>query len=85
MLLDQTWFCRYPHPSRCISDSGSEFLGKEYQELFQSHGVNSLKQPSSYVIKRVHQTLGNMLRSCKLEDYDFDHQDPWLQVLANCA
>jgi hypothetical protein len=26
-----------------------------------------------------------MLRSYELEDHDFDYQDPWLQILANCA
>jgi Integrase zinc binding domain len=29
-ILDQTWFCRYPRPKRCISDNGNEFLGKEF-------------------------------------------------------
>jgi cation transport regulator ChaB len=26
-----------------------------------------------------------MLRSYELEDHDFDYQDPWSQILANCA
>jgi cation transport regulator ChaB len=26
-----------------------------------------------------------MLRSFELEDHDFDYQDPWSQMLANCA
>jgi hypothetical protein len=88
-ILDQTWFCRYPRPKRCISDNGNEFLGKEFQELLQSYGVKSVpttvKNPQANFVERVHQTLGNMLRSHELEDHDFDYQDPWSQILANCA
>ena len=88
-ILDKTWFCRYPRPKRCISDNGNEFLGKEFQELLQSYGVKSVpttvKNPQANFVERVHQTLGNMLRSYELEDHDFDYQDPWSQILANCA
>jgi hypothetical protein len=88
-ILDQTWFCRYPRPKRCISDNGNEFLGKEFQELLQSYGVKSVpttvRNPQANFVERVHQTLGNMLRSHELEDHDFDYQDPWSQILANCA
>jgi hypothetical protein len=40
--------------------------------------------PQANFAERVHQTLGNVLRSYKLEDRDFDYQDPWSQILANC-
>jgi RNase H-like domain found in reverse transcriptase/Integrase zinc binding domain len=85
-ILDQTWFCRYPRPKRCISDNGNEFLGKEFQELLQSYGVKSVattvKNPQANFVERVHQTLGNMLRSHELEDRDFDYQDPWSQIFS---
>jgi hypothetical protein len=88
-ILDQTWFCHYPRPKRCISDNGNEFLGKESQELLQSYGVKSVpttvKSHQAYFVECVDQTLGNMLRSYELEDHDFDYQDPWSQILANCA
>jgi cation transport regulator ChaB len=88
-ILDQTWFCRYPRPKRCISDNGNEFLGKEFQELLQSYGVKSVattvKNPQANFFQHVHQTLGNMLHSHKLDDRDFDFQDPWSQILSNCA
>jgi transposase InsO family protein len=88
-IFDQTWFCHYPNPKRCISDNGNEFLGKEFQELLQSYGVKSVtttvKNPQANFVERVHQTLGNMLRSYELEGHDFDYQDPWSQILANCT
>jgi transposase InsO family protein len=59
-ILDQTWFCRYPRPKRCISDNGNEFLGKEFQELLQYYGVKSVpttvKNPQANFVERVHQT-----------------------------
>jgi hypothetical protein len=76
-------------PKRCISNNGNEFLGKEYQELLQSYGVKSVattvKNPQANFVEHVHQTLGNILCSYKLEDHDFDYQDPWSQILADCA
>ena len=45
----------------------------------------TVKNPQANFVERVHQTLGNMLRSYQLEDHDFDYQDPWSQILANCA
>jgi hypothetical protein len=88
-ILDQTWFCLYPRPKRCISDNGNEFLSKEFQELLQSYGGKSVpitvKNPQANFVESVHQTLGNMLRSYELEDHDFDYQDLWSQILAICA
>jgi hypothetical protein len=36
-------------------------------------------------VEHVHQTLGNMLRTHKLEGHEFNDQDPWSQILANFA
>ena len=36
-------------------------------------------------MERVHQTLGNMIRTYELEEYDFDYNDPWSSILAECA
>jgi polysaccharide pyruvyl transferase WcaK-like protein len=33
----------------------------------------------------VQQTQGNMICTNQLENYDFDHNNPWSQILANCA
>jgi Integrase zinc binding domain len=37
-ILDQTWFCCYPRPKRCISDNGNEFLGKEFRNSYNPMG-----------------------------------------------
>lgn len=39
--FDQTYLCRYPRPLRCVHDNGKEFVGKEFQELLSSYGIQS--------------------------------------------
>jgi hypothetical protein len=36
-------------------------------------------------VECVHQTLGNMIRTYELEKFEFDYNDPWSQLLSNCA
>ena len=87
--LDQTWFCRYPRPERCIFDNGNEFLGKEFQEMLESYGVKAVpttvKNPQANYVERVHQTLGNILRTRALDNYDFDYNDLWTDILSHAA
>jgi len=37
------------------------------------------------ILWNVHQTLGNMIRTYELEKFEFDYNDPWSQLLSNCA
>ena len=88
-VLDQTWFSRYPRPKRCIFDNGNEFLGSEFQDMLESYGVKpdptTVKNPQANYVERVHQTLGNMIRTHEVDKMDFDYKDPWSQILSNCA
>jgi Integrase zinc binding domain len=34
--FDRIWLCRYPRPTACIFDAGTEFTGFEFQEMLQS-------------------------------------------------
>jgi hypothetical protein len=36
-------------------------------------------------VERVDQTLGNMIRTYELENFESDYNDLWSQILANCA
>jgi hypothetical protein len=89
IVLDRTWFARYPRPKRCIFDNGSEFLGREFQDLLNSYGVKrrptTVKNPQANYVERIHQTLGNMIRTYELNEHDFDYDDPWTGILSNCA
>jgi hypothetical protein len=45
----------------------------------------TIKNPQANFVERVHQTLGNMIYSYELENFEFDYNDPWSQILANCT
>ena len=55
-----------------------------------SHLTTNLFQPYYFIINqpylkygRVHQVLGNMLRTKNLQEYDFDDMDPWSELLGS--
>jgi hypothetical protein len=88
-VLDRVWLCRYPRPVECIYDNGNEFLGREFQEMLESYNIKptptTVKNPQANFVERVHQTLGNMLRTQELEQHEFSQDDPWADVLAKCS
>jgi hypothetical protein len=45
----------------------------------------TIENPQANFVERVHQTLGNMIRTYELENFEFDYNDPWSQILADCA
>jgi hypothetical protein len=45
----------------------------------------TIKNPQANFVEPVHQTLDNMIRTYKLENFEFDYNNPWSQILANCA
>ena len=86
ILLDRTWFSRYPRPMQITYDNGKEFLGKEFQEMIQSFGIDpaptTVKNPQANFVERIHLTLGNMLRTMMLEEIVLDPEDPWSGILS---
>lgn len=64
----QAWLCRYPFPQRCVHDNGKEFTGYEFQRRLQILGIKDVPTTSrnpqaNSVCERMHQTVGNMLRT----------------------
>ena len=46
----------------------------------------NIKNPlANSILERVHQVLGNMLRTKNLQKYDFDEMDPWSELLGSVA
>ena len=69
--LDTQWLCRYPLPAFCIHDNGTEFTGKEFQELLQSYGIISkpttVKNPqANSIVERSHLVISTQLRTFDL-------------------
>lgn len=66
--LDQQWLCRYPRPEVVVYDNGNEFLGKEFQEMPKSYGIDevidtTVKNPNSNgLVERVHSTMAEMIK-----------------------
>jgi transposase InsO family protein len=66
--FDRSWLCRYPRPTVCLHDKGTEFTGFEFQELLQSYGIRSrasstANPQSNSILERTHQVIANQLRS----------------------
>ncbi len=88
-LLNNYWLSRYPRPNKIIYDNGPEFK-KDFKELCNTYGIKrkptSIKNPqSNAIIERVHAVIGNMLRTYKLNKFEFDPNDYWSDLLASVA
>jgi len=64
---EQSWLYRYPRPVQCIFDAGTEFKG-EFQEMLNLWGIKAKptgvrNARANAVCERMHQTVGNLLRS----------------------
>ena len=70
-------------------DNGSEFK-RAFKPLLQTYGIKakriSVKNPqANAILERIHQVIQDMLRTHALEDYDFNMDDPWSDILASVA
>ena len=64
----QTWLSRYPWPECCIHDNGGKFTGSKFHELLEHSNIKDVPTTSrnptaNAVCKRMHQTVGNVLRT----------------------
>ena len=91
-IVEQTWLNRYPWPQEIIIDRGKEFLAEFAEMVENDYGIKrkqiTTRNPqSNAIIERVHQTIGNMLRSFSLsKDKDLiDIDDPWSGILGAIA
>ena len=66
--FEQCWLAWYPWPRNCIHDNGREFCGYVFQRLLENLGIKDVpttsKNPqSNSICERMHQTVGNILRT----------------------
>ena len=87
-VLEQAWLMRYPWPTWMIFDRGSEFRTELCQMIKNDYGVKvkpiTTRNPqANAIVERVHQTIGNMIRTFELYDNDgIDDDDPCSGILA---
>ena len=76
-------------PKKVLYDNGSEFK-RNFQPSLEDFGIKptctSVKNPqSNAILERIHQVMGNMLKTKNLQEREFDVVDPWGEILASVA
>ena len=70
-----------------ILDRGNEFLAKFKTMVEQDYGIKinriATRNPqANAILERVHQTIGNIKRTMKVQDIVLDDEGPWDGVLS---
>ena len=73
-LVEMTWLMRYPRPSKIITDRGGAFTGHFFKNTMENDfGIEvkyatTANPQANAIVERIHQVIGNMLRTLGLED-----------------
>jgi hypothetical protein len=87
--FDSYWLARYPRPQEVGFDNGKEFKWL-FAELCKNYGIKQ-KPTTDYnpqanaIIERVHQVLGNQLRTFELEKQKLPKENPFEPFLTATA
>ena len=90
-IAEQEWFSRYPWPTQVTYDRGSEFIGKDFQSMIKNdYGIKgkpiTVRNPqANAIVERVHQVIGNIIRTFELESNYLDEDDHWKGILSATA
>ena len=69
---------------------GSEFIGHDFRDMIKDYGVKrkpiTVRNPqANAIVERVHQTIGNTIRTFELQQGWLDEDDPWKGILSATA
>ena len=72
---------RYPQPSKVIVDRGNEFFMESKTMIQADYGITvkpitSSNPQANSILERVHQTIGNIIRTFKVQDIVLDDENP---------
>ncbi len=87
--FDSQWLARYPRPQEVGFDNGKEFKWL-FADLCDNYGLTQ-KPTTEYnpqgnsILERVHQVLGNSLRTFELENQDLPKENPFEPFLTATA
>ena len=90
-IIEQEWFSRYPWPTQVTFDRGSEFIGQDFQKMIkEDYGIKpkpiTVRNPqANAIVERVHQVIGNIIRTFELETNYMDEDNPWKGILSATA
>ena len=88
-LFNKTWLNRYPRPEKVLFNNDSEFK-KGFIPLLEDFSVKpkptTINKPqSNTILERVHQVVGDMLRTHNLNECEFVEIGPLGPILQNVA
>eukprot|EP00957_Ditylum_brightwellii_P032947 2498659-Ditylum_brightwellii.AAC.1 len=84
--IEQMWFNRYPWPTEVVLDRGTEFMAKCTEMIQRDYRVakcpiTTQNLQANRIMERIHQTIGNMLRTFGIHSTKLDKEDPWSGIL----
>ena len=86
--FELAWLTRYALPNKITVDRGKEFLAEFKTMMANDYGIPcnsiSVRNPqANAVVERVHQTIGNIIRTFKIQEMDLDNENPWEGILSS--
>jgi transposase InsO family protein len=89
-VMEQAWSSRYPWPQQVVLDRGTEFMAEFSKMLIEDYNIKknpiTKRNPqANSIVERVHQTIGNMIRTFSIQEMELDESDPWGGILAAVA
>ena len=86
--VELAWLTRYPLPNKVIMDRGNEFLVKFRKMMINDNSITvktitSRNFQANAILERVHQTIGIILCTFKVQNMVLDDENPWDGILAS--
>ena len=86
--VELAWLTRYPIPNKVIMDRGNEFLAKFREMIINYYSITvkpitSRNPQANAILEQVHQTIGNILRTFKVQNMVLDDKNSWDRILAS--
>ena len=84
-ITEKIWFNCYPLPKKTVFDRGAEFMAEFAKMCQNDYGlkrkpITTRNPQSNAIIKRIHQTIGNIIRTFDVSN--IVNNDQWSGILA---
>ena len=85
--VELAWLTRFPPPSKIIMDRGNEILAV-FREMIIINviiekPVTSSDPQANAILEKVHETVGDILHTFKVQSMVLDDENPWDAILAS--
>ena len=91
-LVETTWMSRYPRPMEIMYDQRSKFIGNDFRKYLMEMEYGITSKPSTSgnpifnaILERIYQVLGNIVRTCNINQNYVDKDDPRSGILSEVA